>query len=111
MQDLKKYWSITVIVLVAVAATTIAGWVSVVKPELYLKESIGSAFWYLPGGILFLMWAINGTKKLNRPLVALSAVVAYALSILLLFAPALPPSFYWYYPIGIWFFVVSVFFS
>ena len=100
MKDLKKYWPISLIVLCAVLVTGIAGWQTAVNPNLTNQDSWGFYLWFTPLGYLLLTWFFSGTEKLNRPMIALGAVLVYALSAFLLFVPSVPKGIQWHFPIG-----------
>jgi len=86
----QKYWPICLICLAVFVTTAMAGWQAVEHPEKGLT-------WVLPLPILALAW-LHGTKSLNKPILAIVAMLVCALSTILLFVP-LPPGLDWYYPI------------
>lgn len=100
MNDFKKNWPIGLIVLLAVIVTGIAGWHTTVNPTLNAKDSWGLYLWFTPLAYLLIAWYFCGTKKLNRPMIAMGAVLVYGLSAILLFAPGMPTGLQWHYPIG-----------
>jgi hypothetical protein len=100
MNEIKKYWPIGLIVLVAVLTTGVAGWQTAVNPYLNTKDTWGFNLWFVPLGYLVITWYFVTTKKLNRPIIALGAILVYGLSVFLLFIPTMPQGLQWHYPIG-----------
>lgn len=101
MTEVRKYAPISTILIMAVAVTTVAGWQTQFNESLsLLDEFLGISLWFAPLGYILILWYSVGTEDLNRPIVALGAVVVFALSLFLLFVPTLPRGLEWHYPIA-----------
>ena len=101
MNEIRKYASIIVILLMAVLVTGIAGWQTQFNESLVQREGfLGLYLWFAPLGYVLITWYFTSTKALNRPIVAFGACVVFALSLFLLFVPVMPPGLKWHYPIG-----------
>jgi len=97
---MKKEWPIALIVLVAVLVTGVAGWQTATNPRLNTQDTWGFYLWFTPLGYLLLTWFFGGTRRLNRPMIAMGAILVYGLATFLLFLPTMPIGLQWHYPIG-----------
>lgn len=100
MEQIQEYGSFLLIILIVLATTGFAAW-KIGTDSAKDKDGWGFPLWFTPSGYFILAWIFGGIQRLNQPISVVGALLAYGLSIFLLFVSRrLPSGLQWHYPIG-----------
>jgi len=112
MAEIKEFWPLLVIVLIALITTTIAGLKKTADSTIEEKDCLTIPTWLTPSAYLALALLFGGFSKLNHPISALYAFFIYGFSVFILYMQhRLPPTLRWYNPIGIAAIITVIFFN